>query len=175
MAERRTFCVKVIPGDCRQLLFFMQDGEQSGWLGFGSREAYCEGLGLAPEMVDLALRGLELTDPNSITPLERAVALGQHGGDRRSEKARADQAGVSSLKYNTKAHWLARLQRDRPDLAQRVINGELSANAAAIEAGFRTKLTPFERIKQLIPKLTVEERQQLVRILTTHPACERPG
>jgi hypothetical protein len=142
MAERRTFCVKVIPGDCRQLLFFMQDGEQSGWLGFGSREAYCKGLGLAPEMVDLALRGLELTDPNSITPLERAVALGQHGGDRRSEQARVDQPDNVSLKRhygNSRADTIARLHRDRPDLAQKVEAGELSANAAAIEAGFRKK------------------------------------
>jgi hypothetical protein len=31
---------------------------------------------------------------------------------------------------------LARLKRDRPDLAQAVIDGELSAHAAAVEAGF---------------------------------------
>jgi hypothetical protein len=31
---------------------------------------------------------------------------------------------------------LARLKRDRPDLAERVIIGEMSANAAAIKAGF---------------------------------------
>lgn len=30
---------------------------------------------------------------------------------------------------------LARLKRDDPETAQKVINGELSANAAAIEAG----------------------------------------
>ena len=36
----------------------------------------------------------------------------------------------------SRAYVLARLDRDRPDLAQRVRNGELSANAAAIEAGF---------------------------------------
>ncbi len=32
-----------------------------------------------------------------------------------------------------------RLRKDRPDLHQRVINGELSANAAMIEAGFRKR------------------------------------
>jgi len=36
----------------------------------------------------------------------------------------------------SRAYALARLDRDRPDLAQRVLSGELSANAAAIEAGF---------------------------------------
>jgi hypothetical protein len=34
---------------------------------------------------------------------------------------------------------LARLRRDRPDLAEKVVTGEVSANAAAIEAGFRKK------------------------------------
>jgi hypothetical protein len=34
---------------------------------------------------------------------------------------------------------LARLRRDRPDLAERVKAGELSANAAAIQAGFRSR------------------------------------
>jgi hypothetical protein len=70
--------------------------------------------------------------------------LGKHGGDRRSEKAKADQGGHqnngSTLKpsqKNTKAHWLLRLDRDRPDLAARVRAKELSAYAAAVEAGFR--------------------------------------
>ncbi len=34
---------------------------------------------------------------------------------------------------------LRRLKRDAPALAQRVLDGELSANAAAVEAGFRKK------------------------------------
>jgi hypothetical protein len=48
--------------------------------------------------------------------------VGPEHDDRRSEQARADQAGAqengSRLKYNTKAHWLARLARDRPDLRE---------------------------------------------------------
>ena len=35
-----------------------------------------------------------------------------------------------------------RIKRDRPDLYERVINGDLSANAAAIEAGFRKPPKP---------------------------------
>jgi len=37
---------------------------------------------------------------------------------------------------NDPAYKLARLQRDAPDLAQKVLDGELSAHAAALEAGF---------------------------------------
>jgi hypothetical protein len=37
------------------------------------------------------------------------------------------------------AYALARLKRDAPDLAEKVIHGDVSANAAAVEAGFRNK------------------------------------
>ena len=38
-----------------------------------------------------------------------------------------------------KDYTLDRLDRERPDLYERVVDGEMSANAAAIKAGFRTK------------------------------------
>ena len=40
---------------------------------------------------------------------------------------------------NESTYTLRRLKRDAPALAQRVLDGELSANAAAVEAGFRKK------------------------------------
>jgi hypothetical protein len=40
------------------------------------------------------------------------------------------------------AYTLKRLKRDFPDLAMKVVKGELSANAAAIQAGFRKKPKP---------------------------------
>lgn len=43
----------------------------------------------------------------------------------------------STSSRNSATHTLKRLKRDNPELAERVVNGELSANAAAIEAGFR--------------------------------------
>lgn len=43
---------------------------------------------------------------------------------------------------NSPTYALRRLKRDRPDLAERVMSGELSANAAAIEAGFRKPPKP---------------------------------
>ena len=61
--------------------------------------------------------------------------LGSHGGAR-------DQGGHSTLKKNTADHWKLRLKRDRPDLYERVIAGDLTANAAAIEAGFRKPPKP---------------------------------
>jgi hypothetical protein len=43
----------------------------------------------------------------------------------------------ASPRHGTRAYWLARLERERPDLAKRVRNGELTANMAAIKAGWR--------------------------------------
>lgn len=43
---------------------------------------------------------------------------------------------VSNITDNTANYKLARLKRDDPALAERVISGELSAHAAAVEAGF---------------------------------------
>ena len=42
-----------------------------------------------------------------------------------------------------------------------MIAGELSANAAAIEAGIRKRLTPLQRILALLPKLTAAELRAL--------------
>jgi len=88
-----------------------------------------------------------------------------------------DEKGRFSRSSNTttgrgSSYLLARLKRDRPDLAQRVIDGNLSANAAAIEAGIRKALTPLEQILRLLPKLTANEQHQLhnelCRLLNTH-------
>lgn len=67
----------------------------------------------------------------------------EHGGDRRSE----DQGSNPTLKNNRGAlYTLKRLKRDRPDLFQQVLGGGMSANAAALEAGFRKK--PIRRCPQ---------------------------
>jgi len=60
-------------------------------------------------------------------------AQGKHGGKR----AKDGQVGNTNLTGSTRTYSLARLKRDRPDLAALVIAGKMSAHAAAIEAGFR--------------------------------------
>jgi hypothetical protein len=90
--------------------------------------------------------------------------LGKHGGDRKSEKAKNQVDNNVKLIHhggNAANYTLARLDRSRPDLAKRVRAGELSANAAAIAAGWRKKpkkLSALEQIRRLLPKLNTEER-----------------
>lgn len=64
-----------------------------------------------------------------------AEPLAKHGGDRRSENNQVRNTNLKT-QTDTSSYKLARLQRDRPDLAEKVLDGELSAHAAAVEAGF---------------------------------------
>ena len=66
---------------------------------------------------------------------------------------------------NARAYTLDRLQRENPKLFDCVVAGDLSANAAAIKAGFRQKPTPFEKIVKLLPKLSAGEKAKLKRLL----------
>ncbi len=102
------------------------------------------------QMVDWALAGLKALGVGLPTPLEKATAVGKHGGDRKSEAVRGEQGSNHNLDARPvgrgAAYTLARLDRDEPKLAEKVRAGELSANAAAIEAGFRKKPTPLDVI-----------------------------
>jgi hypothetical protein len=96
----------------------------------------------------------------------RANPVAAHGGDRKSE----DQPDNIRLKpeYGTgKTYTLRRLARDRPDLLDKIEAGELTANAAAIEAGFRKKLTPFEAAVKAAMKLSDEEKRSLMEAISS--------
>lgn len=135
LEERRRFCHESLPHDCRLLILFVEDGAKADWLGFADRESYIrDGLGLDPELVEWAIEGLSKTDPNAAVSLDRAVVLGKHGGKR----VRGGQGNNITLDRGTNPDYtLARLRRDNPELAEQVEQGALSANAAAIQAGFR--------------------------------------
>jgi len=96
--------------------------------------------------------------------------IGEHGGDRRSQQA-MEQLRNTSLKSGTQtaAYTIARLQRDCPELHERVLSGELSANAAAIEAGFRKPpLTPLESLFKAWDKASEEERAKFLDAMKTN-------
>ena len=70
-----------------------------------------------------------------------------------------------SSQGNSKAYTVSRLKRDRPDLFEKVVAGELSANKAAIEAGFRRKPTTIEQIKTLWSKATLDEQSEFIQYI----------
>lgn len=87
------------------------------------------------------------------------------GGDRRSKDFQVDNIKLKTGGGTSALYTLKRLKRDRPDLFQVVLGGGMSPNAAAIEAGFRKKPTPFQIILKLLPKLTSAERARLIKEL----------
>lgn len=60
---------------------------------------------------------------------------------------------------NTRQAALRRLRKDRPDLLERVVTGELSAHAAAVEAGFRKQRTPLDLLRSAWRRASVDERE----------------
>jgi hypothetical protein len=74
-----------------------------------------------------------------LSAISRSAGSAQWG-NRKSEKAK-DEHRNPALIGRGSDYDIVRLERDCPDLAARVRANEFSANAAAIEAGFRTKLT----------------------------------
>jgi hypothetical protein len=102
---------------------------------FDSFEAFCrtqplEGLGC-----DVALiKRIVADDARALDMLDKA--LGSHQGERADI---VDNVNEVRPVGNSAAQALRRLRRDRPDLHGRVLDGELSPHAAAVEAGFRRR------------------------------------
>jgi hypothetical protein len=63
---------------------------------------------------------------------EEAAALNQHGGDRSQGSNLTCKAETYG---NTRAYKIARLKRDAPEYAEKVIRKEISASRAMVEAG----------------------------------------
>ena len=105
----------------------------------------------------------------------RRIVLHGHGGDRGNQYTGGKRQGGDNEKVttlapnekNAKPHILARLDQKRPDLAAKVRAGELSANAAAIEAKFRKKppnrrKPAIEKILKLLPQLDDDDCRALI-------------
>lgn len=117
-----------------------------------------DGVGTTPDMVAKLLKGTDVEGK------WREAAAGHIGRPSKDEK-NDNIINLRAQQGTSRAFTLARLEREAPKLAAAVHAGEMSANAAAIEAGFRKKPTPFEQVQKLIPKLTKGERAKLVAML----------
>lgn len=118
---------------------------------------------------DEATRRLVLAAADRAMTMEEAGAKGGRGKKADSNTTSFNRGATYSLK---------RLKRDRPDLADKVIAGELSANAAAIEAGFRKKTItipddPVAITKALVRRFGVLDALRLADAIE-HEATGRP-
>lgn len=158
---RRDFIKREITKDCRYLSRFVAEANEIyKACGYSSvEELLRKGYEVDPEEMKLAVAWLDRNDPTEAMPLRTVLELAQHGGDRRSDKAKAEnQPAHSRLKYGTtnRDYILARLKRDgHADLHRAVVDGELSARAAAIEAGFlrKTITVPIDTVENALRPL----------------------
>lgn len=67
-----------------------------------------------------------------------------------------------SIQGTSRAYALTRLKKERPDLFERVCAKELSANAAAIEAGWRKVPSALDTLQRAWQKASAEEQRQFL-------------
>ncbi len=114
-----------------------------------------KGWGEDPKRVEAIIRD----DPEALT-LFREVMKGNHGGNTSIvSNINNDKRSAGT----TRSYTLSRLQRQAPELFKRVCDGEMSANAAAIEAGFRKKDTPLDLLHRAWKKATAKEKRQFLK------------
>jgi hypothetical protein len=70
---------------------------------------------------------------------------------------------VRTSKGTSRAYTVSRLQREAPDLFAKVAAGEMSANAAAIKAGFRKIKVSLDQLRAAWRKASAAERAQFLR------------
>jgi hypothetical protein len=97
----------------------------------------------------------------------RKATLVAHGGDRRSAEFQGNNITLKLSRGTSETYIVRRLRRDRPDLAERVERGEMSANKAAVEAGFRDKhlSVPIGQPQRLAETLRKHMTPDQIRVL----------
>lgn len=136
-----------------------------------------DGWGEDPEKIKAVIKD----DPEALAMFRDAMK-GQEGGDKRSRDATTSNnvTGEEAVTGNSKAYTLSRLQKESPELFEAVCRKDLSANAAAIKAGFRKKPNPEEvcikafrksenrvmAIRSIVKELTGQEREMLIEMLS---------
>jgi len=115
-----------------------------------------EGCGWQPDQI------LSLIDKDVET-----LALWREAIKGRKPKQTVDNVnGLSRSDGNSLAYTVSRLKNHRPDLFDQVKDGKMSANAAAIEAGFRKKKTPLQNLRLAWLKANAFEREQFLSEVT---------
>jgi len=96
-----------------------------------------------------------------------------HGGDRKSDKIKVYNVNdESKTKGNSKAYGLSKLNKERPDLFEKVTSDEMSVHAAMVKAGFRRRKIqvepdPDKLARSIKRHLDEDQIARLIKILMT--------
>jgi len=126
------------------------------------------GLGMPAESVKAVLE--EINDKALLGDVLGNREIGIEGG--KPGPGRGHKTGSDTTRFSDRgaAYILARLERDGyTELAAKVRAHEMSAQAAAIEVGYRKPVAMFDQLKRLItkvlPGLSDDEREELRQML----------
>jgi hypothetical protein len=194
LLARRRFLAVRISYDCRELVHFIKDAHEM-WepLGYANVDDLIQnGLELEPEEIRIAVRWLELNEPESAIGLPevqtraqkaQAAALAnpepvrqtagnptganQHtprNPDKEENHKDSSQYGTSS------AYRVRKLRRDHPEVADRLDAGEFPSVAAAERAAQgeepnppRKAASPAQAAQRCFAKLTPAEKVEFLR------------
>jgi hypothetical protein len=131
-----------------------------------------EGWGEDPKKIEALIKD----DPEALEMWENELNPGK-GGDNGNQYAKkvGNNNNVmiarKAIQGNSKAHSLSVLKRKAPDMFQAVCNGELTANAAMIQAGLRKSVVsvganPASAAKTLKKKFGLDYVKELIKELS---------
>lgn len=117
---------------------------------------------------DLAARVRALLR-EEIPPAESAT----HAGPGRGNKTDGGTIGFTPSRSNGAEHTIARLKRDDPELAEKVVRGEVTPNAAAHEKGWRKPRivvsSPEAVARSLLKYMSADDIAKLIAVLLGVP------
>lgn len=89
----------------------------------------------------------------------------EHGGDHGNQYTGGKSNNITLAapdRGTSRSYTVARLKQQAPELFEKVVSGELSANAAAIQAGFRKVKTPLDNLEYWWRKASEVERAEFL-------------
>ena len=113
------------------------------------------GWGENPDRIEALIR-----DDAEVLAMWREAMKGKAG---RPKKGCESQPIKTDKGSGVRSYTVSRLQREAPELFAQVVAGTISANAAAIQAGFRKKPTPLELLKAIWAKASNTDRETFIQ------------
>ena len=151
LIAKRLFLGRRLKHDCRCLIEFCEEARDVyAELGYASSEQMIrEGYELDPSQIELAVAWLNENKPDKpvgMGEIKEQIAEAKKDAETIKQGTRTDIEPLSNRKKlqgggTGVAYTLRRLARDCPEMLDRIEAGELSVNAAAIQAGIRKKPT----------------------------------
>lgn len=132
-------------------------------------KAPIEGWGEDPAKIEALIR-----DDVEALAMWREEMTEEPGGDRQSKEHKSNSDNITNAftsddRGTSRSYTVARLKQQAPELFEKVVSGELSANAAAIQAGFRKVKTPLDNLEYWWRKASEVERAEFLLKVDGNP------